>query len=99
MTCIPASCLSALRRWRHVVAASRHDGCGLAALAFQSFKPADQLVSLESISAVMLVIEPTEFGATHARFSIYGASAIPIGVQWGSAENCRLSKNHRLRPQ
>jgi hypothetical protein len=96
---ISGSGLSLLRRWRRVVAAARHDGCGLAALAFQSFEPADQLVPLESISAVVLAIEPTEFGATHIRFSIYGASAIPFGVQWGSAGNCRLSKNLRLRPR
>jgi hypothetical protein len=71
----------------------------MAALAFQSQEPTDQLVPLEAISAVVLSVEPTKFGPTCLRFSVYAASPIPFGVQWGSAENCRLSKNLRLRPR
>lgn len=91
--------LAALRRWRRVVAPRPREGCGLAALTFQTRGPIEPLVPLENISAVVLSVEATKFGPTRIRFSLYAASPIRFGVQWGAAENCQLSKNLRLRPR
>jgi hypothetical protein len=89
-----------LRRWRTVVAASPQEGVNLAALSFRSLvAETDGLVPLESISAVILAVEPVERRPTRLRLSMYGASPVPFGVQWGSAEGCRMSKDLRLRPR
>lgn len=97
---VSGASLAALRRWREVVAAHPDDGRALVAVAFRSLTaPSDGLVPLEAISAVVLAVQQTTHGPTELRFSAYGVNAVPCGVQWGSAANCRLSKSLRLRPR